>query len=36
MGALHEDVSTFMVLPRWFLLRIRNISNLLRKSKHTL
>jgi hypothetical protein len=26
-GTLHEDIFTFMVISRWFLLRMRNVSN---------
>ena len=26
-GTLHEDVSTFMTISRWILLRMRNVSN---------
>ena len=27
MGILHEGVFTFMTIPRWFLLKMRNVSN---------
>ena len=27
MGALHEDICTFVTISRWILLRIRNISH---------
>jgi hypothetical protein len=26
-GTLHEDLCTFMIISRWFLLRIRNVSD---------
>jgi len=27
MGILHEDLRTFMMVPQWILLRVRNVSN---------
>jgi len=27
MDTLHQDLRTFMVISRWILFRIRNISN---------
>jgi len=27
MGILHEDLCTFMIISRWILLRMRNVSD---------
>jgi hypothetical protein len=35
MGTLHEHLYTFMIIPRWILLRMRNVSSKLLKKIET-